>query len=863
MISVNFRKNDPAFPRLLAKKLNDLQSNIAGKSDIGHTHEITDVTGLQTALDGKVSTETTIAGVNLQDSITKAELLTALNVEDGADDNVIESITVNGNAATIDASTKTASVTIPEASQSTSGVMSSSDKTKLDNLETIKGIKSDEKIVSLTQNTDLLQTTLSIAIEQGTAGTADEGKTFIRLKGINNAEVSSVDASAFVIDGMLQSAEIYSYDGTTWTPSTPTGGTIPSTAGVYIRLAWNSDAGDQVSYLDVSTLIDAYTAGNGLELSANNEFSIKIDSTPGNVTLTTSANGLKASVDLSGKQDTLTAGTNIDITNNTVSAKGYVYDDTKQSFAEGNNVNTASGNNSHAEGYATVAYGENSHAEGKGTESKGVGSHTEGQFTFAFGESSHAEGRDTTASGNHSHAEGNSTVAYGENSHVEGDYDSDNTIGGSWEYDDNSTVIREHNESGGISDISVNQIVFVKDGDEYVYRKVVSVGETSFTVDKAIVHGETETYISTVLGGIAYGRDSHAEGKSCAIGDYSHAEGMSNAIGEESHTEGFYNDAIGDYSHAEGQGTTASGTTSHSEGSGTVASGVCSHAEGCNASASGYASHAEGFRSQATNSNYSSNTLTADSNTTNGYICHAEGNATIAQGYNSHAEGKKTFASGGVSHAEGENTVVKGNWGHAEGYNTVSGGNYTRNDQDIYSGDQNGDEFAHAEGHATIASGQASHAEGVKTFAKGSCSHAEGNLSIASGYASHAEGGGDDAWRGEGYTTASGEASHAEGYITTASGIGSHSEGFHTIAQNASEHAQGKYNKSNSYTDNDKTINTIHSTGIGTSNNDRKNAVEVMDNGDVYVIGIGGYDGTNPESAQTLQQVIASLVPSA
>ena len=594
MISVNFRKNDPAFPRLLAKKLNDLQSNIAGKSDIGHTHEITDVTGLQTALDGKVSTETTIAGVNLQDSITKAELLTALNVEDGADDNVIESITVNGNAATIDASTKTASVTIPEASQSTSGVMSSSDKTKLDNLETIKGIKSDEKIVSLTQNTDLLQTTLSIAIEQGTAGTADEGKTFIRLKGINNAEVSSVDASAFVIDGMLQSAEIYSYDGTTWTPSTPTGGTIPSTAGVYIRLAWNSDAGDQVSYLDVSTLIDAYTAGNGLELSANNEFSIKIDSTPGNVTLTTSANGLKASVDLSGKQDTLTAGTNIDITNNTVSAKGYVYDDTKQSFAEGNNVNTASGNNSHAEGYATVAYGENSHAEGKGTESKGVGSHTEGQFTFAFGESSHAEGRDTTASGNHSHAEGNSTVAYGENSHVEGEYDSDNTIGGSWEYDDNSTVIREHNESGGISDISVNQIVFVKDGDVYVYRKVVSVGETSFTVDKAIVHGETNAYISKVLCGIAYGRDSHAEGKSCAIGDYSHAEGYSTASGNISHTEGISTIASGLCSHAEGDSTTASNDHSHAEGISTTASGFASHAEGNDSVASGYASHAGG-----------------------------------------------------------------------------------------------------------------------------------------------------------------------------------------------------------------------------------------------------------------------------
>lgn len=54
--------------------------------------------------------------------------------------------------------------------------------------------------------------------------------------------------------------------------------------------------------------------------------------------------------------------------------------------------------------------------------------------------------------------------------------------------------------------------------------------------------------------------------------------------------------------------------------------------------------------------------------------------------------------------------------------------------------------------------------------------------------------------------------------------------------------------------------NTQHSIGIGASGEQRKNAFEVMQNGDVYVIGIGGYDGTNPESAQTLQQVLAGLV---
>jgi len=50
-----------------------------------------------------VKKTTTIAGVDLQDSITKTELLTALNVADGAQVNVIESVKVNGSALTPDA----------------------------------------------------------------------------------------------------------------------------------------------------------------------------------------------------------------------------------------------------------------------------------------------------------------------------------------------------------------------------------------------------------------------------------------------------------------------------------------------------------------------------------------------------------------------------------------------------------------------------------------------------------------------------------------------------------------------------------------------------------------------------------------
>lgn len=61
-----------------------------------------------------VKKTTTIAGVDLEDNITKTELLTALNVEDGAQENDIEEVQVNGVALT--PSSKAVNVTVAEGS---------------------------------------------------------------------------------------------------------------------------------------------------------------------------------------------------------------------------------------------------------------------------------------------------------------------------------------------------------------------------------------------------------------------------------------------------------------------------------------------------------------------------------------------------------------------------------------------------------------------------------------------------------------------------------------------------------------------------------------------------------------------------
>ena len=87
-----------------------------------------------------------------------------------------------------------------------------------------------------------------------------------------------------------------------------------------------------------------------------------------------------------------------------------------------------------------------------------------------------------------------------------------------------------------------------------------------------------------------------------------------------------------------------------------------------------------------------------------------------------------------------------------------------------------------------------------------------------------------------------------------ANGTYSSAIGNSTIANNFAEHASGQFNVSNSGAEGKN--NTLSSIGIGTSDDSRKNAFEVMKNGDLYVYGIGGYDGTNPIQTNSIQTII-------
>ena len=135
------------------------------------------------------------------------------------------------------------------------------------------------------------------------------------------------------------------------------------------------------------------------------------------------------------------------------------------------------------------------------------------------------------------------------------------------------------------------------------------------------------------------------------------------------------------------------------------------------------------------------------------------------------------------------------------------------------------------------ASGNYSNAEGEYTTASGYYSHAEGYIANANGYASHAEG---ESTKSKGYS------SHAEGTETEANGDYSHSEGHYTRTTNESEHSSGRYNNSvSASTTFGDSGNTLFSVGNGKSNSSRHNAIDIRQNGDIYIADTNDISTTN------------------
>lgn len=304
-----------------------------------------------------------------------------------------------------------------------------------------------------------------------------------------------------------------------------------------------------------------------------------------------------------------------------------------------------------------------------------------------------------------------------------------------------------------------------------------------------------------------------------AIGNYSLSSGsLTRAIGNYSVAEGYETWAVGDHSHAEGILSIALAASSHAEGySNTGEFAALSHAENISTTL-GQLSHAEGYLSTA-----------------NGNISHAEGEHTIAYAWGSHAEGygtktgivpmdisnipvipdittsiKDYLSTNNTFNLNNTITFTATYVNFTDDENTPSASViYTLNDIPV---------------NDIVATPQINFASPTST---------ENPIEAYSGYYSHAEGV---------MTTAGAMGSHSEGFgsKTKYTALFSHAEGIETVTNNYGEHAEGKYNISirKDITASPHISGTIHTIGIGTATDSRKNAVRVDNDGAVYLAAI-------------------------
>lgn len=232
-------------------------------------------------------------------------------------------------------------------------------------------------------------------------------------------------------------------------------------------------------------------------------------------------------------------------------------------------------------------------------------------------------------------------------------------------------------------------------------------------------------------------------------------------------------------------------------------------------------------------------------------ICHLEGNGSsvvhsmgenvgfFEEACSCHVEGGGGVAGGTYCHVEGDGCAALNSGAHCEGKgyykNSVTDWKKrTRKDNNylkdlwkkILFGKTDTSGYTYK---FSAAIGNASHVEGTGNIAPKASATLEGldagaTASFVNG-ANHAEGAGN---------LAGAAASHAEGIRNEIgyNAYASHAEGIKNTTQNRAEHASGQYNKSNKATDTfGDAGNTLFSVGCGTSDADRKNAFEVMQDG--------------------------------
>lgn len=185
----------------------EVSTAIAGKAD-------------KTYVDDKLAKKVdkvTGKGLSTND-YTTAEKTKLSGIAANAQVNVIESVKVNG--AALEVTDKAVNVVVPAAA--------------------ITGVKSGDKVLALANKE--LSTTLGL--------TYDSATKKINLTGIGSAVIASVDATDFIKDGMVK--------GVSFDPKTKN-----------LTITFNTESGKEDIEVDLSDLVDTYTAGTGITITGN------------------------------------------------------------------------------------------------------------------------------------------------------------------------------------------------------------------------------------------------------------------------------------------------------------------------------------------------------------------------------------------------------------------------------------------------------------------------------------------------------------------------------------------------------------------------------------------------------------------
>ena len=312
--------------------------------------------------------------------------------------------------------------------------------------------------------------------------------------------------------------------------------------------------------------------------------------------------------------------------------------------------------------------------------------------------------------------------------------------------------------------------------------------------DKCIAIGSQITINNSNKNNEVYGLRSISIGtaNTCGVKNDTTKHGCI-AVGRENENTGTNSVAVGynnrisaDYGFAIGNGNKNSGANSFTAGRENTASGTGSAAIGYNNTASGTGSVAMGYN----------NTSSGSYAITTGYNNTASGEGSAAIGYNNNSKNNKAYTFG-------EKNTVNSVDAFALGYNNTLNRNSSNNGVDGVDAYCSG-----AMGYQNTVNGYTSFALGAfnKTYSQGSLAlgytnttgvenSADGKYAIAMGRSNTASGMGSVA---TGYSnTASGESSFATGYSNTASGEGSAATGYSNTVSRAYSFSTGKFNTCN------------------------------------------------------------------